>query len=280
MNNFYPMRLPDCFRILSVSPGGNWEEIKKSYYALAKRYHPDLNPGNRDFESRFKEISQAFKMLELHYKKLNPPAAGVKPFAPPVNGSDKPLEPELHVKNRFNNLPPFLKRLGEHPKIRKLAFRVREVLNECERKIFLLDVEKDITIDPDIAANGGTVRIRQGRENFEVPIPPGAWNKMSLRIPDKGEPSLFNRKRGDLLLNIYVFPGEKVREGDTNFFYQMEFSRRKLEEAGVHTLETFQGTIKFILPKNTRDGQSFVLKARTSSEATLRTNHIVTVQLV
>jgi DnaJ-class molecular chaperone len=71
-----------------------------------------------------------------------------------------------------------------------------------EKKAFLLDVEKEIKIDSVTVANGGTVKIRQNQESFEVPISQGTWNRMTIRIPEKGEASWSRRKRGDLLLDI------------------------------------------------------------------------------
>ena len=85
--------------------------------------------------------------------------------------------------------------------------RLQENLTKYERKIFFLDIRKNIRVNPHTAANGGIVRMRKGHETFQVKIPPGSWNRMSLCIPEKGESSLFGKKRGDLLLNIEVVDG-------------------------------------------------------------------------
>lgn len=286
MNNYYPMRLADCFKILNVSPDENWMEVRKSYYSLAKRYHPDLNPGNNEFELRFKQVSQAFKTLEHHYRSLTP-VGGERSFdtnsdekreREPNRTTDQPLEPEFQVRAQYALFSSILNRLSENPQIRKLAFRLSAVWNDCERKIFMLNVEKDINIDSATASTGGTVRVRQGKENFEVPIPPGTWNRMSLRIPGRGEASFFNRKRGELILNIHVLPDEKVEESD--FYYQVKIPRIRIQEGRVHTLDTFQGPIKYVLPRTVRNGQSFTLKAGATTENSLNTRHIVTVELI
>ena len=286
MNDFSSMRLSECYRLLWVSPGIGWREIKKSYHDLAKKFHPDANPGDPENELRFKEISQAYKILELHFQSLN---SQKKPDLEPTSDSfrrvmedefETPQEPQPEKKFSLNPLNPLIVTLSKNPKIRELAFRVREVLTECEKKIFLLDIDKDIQIDSETASKGGMVRVRRGKENFQVQIPSGTWKRMSLRIPDKGESSLFGKRRGDLILNIHVLPGNEVCEGDTNFFYDLQISRGNIEKGRVQSLETVQGNIKFVLPKPTRHGQSFVLKARTSSDAVLRTNHVVTVQLI
>ncbi len=53
----------DPYKVLGVSPGASDEEIKKAFKALAKKYHPDLNPGNKAAEEKFKEINEAYRQL-------------------------------------------------------------------------------------------------------------------------------------------------------------------------------------------------------------------------
>ena len=54
---------PDYYKTLGVGKDASDEEIKKSYRKLARQYHPDRNPGDKQAEERFKEISQAYDVL-------------------------------------------------------------------------------------------------------------------------------------------------------------------------------------------------------------------------
>ena len=53
----------DCYEVLGVSKGASDSEIKKAFYTLAKKYHPDANPGDKEAEQRFKEVNEAYSIL-------------------------------------------------------------------------------------------------------------------------------------------------------------------------------------------------------------------------
>jgi molecular chaperone DnaJ len=54
---------PDYYKVLGVGKNASDEEIKKAYRKLARKYHPDRNPGDKQAEERFKEISAAYDRL-------------------------------------------------------------------------------------------------------------------------------------------------------------------------------------------------------------------------
>ncbi|GJL78333.1 MAG: hypothetical protein NPINA01_13220 [Nitrospinaceae bacterium] len=287
MNHITTLNLPRCFKALNVSPGDKWEAVRKSYYLLAKQYHPDRHPGNFAYENKLKEITLAFKVLEKHYRcqeKNQDRDAPVRPGHPPrepvIKEKSSLFESHLLDDSKVHpmggSLNPPRKTGGWNGWVRRL----QQNLTKYERKLFLLDIQKNIRVHSQTAAHGGFVRLSKGKETFQVKIPSGSWNRMSLRIPEKGESSLFGKKRGDLLLNIQVVNAEQIHAGDNKFFYELDVPREKIKTSRVLTLDSVYGPIKFVLPRNTRDGQNFVLKSKPNKNSVHPASHVVTVHFV
>ena len=76
----------DYYEVLGVSRDASPEEIKKAFRVLAKKYHPDMNPGDKEAEARFKEVNEAYEVLFDSQKRAQYDQFGHAAFDPGAGG--------------------------------------------------------------------------------------------------------------------------------------------------------------------------------------------------
>lgn len=76
----------DYYEVLGISKGASADEIKKAYRALAKKYHPDMNPGDKEAEAKFKEANEAYAVLSDDEKRSKYDQFGHAAFDPASGG--------------------------------------------------------------------------------------------------------------------------------------------------------------------------------------------------
>jgi len=281
------MTITECYATLNVSSESQWAEVKSSYHFLAKKYHPDRHPGKPGMTSRFQKISAAFKTLEVRNK------SDLKKMA-----QWKEINKQ---RSRFTNLhgaaepnhPQVAAPLGKPPTPLHTADKnypaengergtkgIGATLFEWEKKIFLLDIRKNIFLKKRLPSRANIVRVKKGEESFQVRIPPGPWTSMFLRVPEKGNRSMFSKKRGDLLLNIHVPNGESLQPAPAVYYYKVHIPEKDIGSDKVWTLKSATGPIQFTLPKTAKNGQKLILKANRNSTGPSCASHIITLDLV
>ena len=254
LNSREYMQITKCFEVLQVESDAPWEAVKKSYYKLAKRLHPDLNTSSQDAETNLKEINQAFQVLRSHFRSQ-------------VNTS---LVKEDRVVKNWERL---IKKIQQNPNFKKVKESCAEYLSRLDGSIFQLDTHKTIQIPVSTAKRGGSVIMKSGKEKFEVKIPSGDWNRLSVSIPGKGQSSLFSSRRGDFIIDLHTPKSGMVTPRVFSSFYEMVIDRTRTGQ--VMTLNSSEGPIKFVLPRNTIDGQTFCLKSHLDSQH----KHVLTIRL-
>jgi DnaJ-class molecular chaperone len=177
----------DPYEILGLARTASAEQIRKAYRRLAKKLHPDLNPGNKESEERFKEVAGAYEFLSDPDKRQRFDSGEID-----ASGADRPRQrfykdfaAEAAEDDPYENRSGFADFAAEDIFAELLRRQARE-----SRHARGADLHYRLSIAFLDAVNGATTRLTLpwGR-SLDIIIPPGIQDEQILRLRGKGAPS-------------------------------------------------------------------------------------------
>jgi curved DNA-binding protein len=257
----------DPYFVLGVGRSASEEEIRKSYRALARMYHPDVNGNSESSQARFREIAQAYEILRDRvrrgiYDRENPQFAKPTPkSAPGQTGSSvrsgffrKPRAPRTSVFSRARGAAGSGKAgTDTHP---GTGSQPRKTWAKGS------DVDFDLAIDFVQALQGVSVELKILDRAVEVHIPAGVDTGARMRIPGQGAPGLRGGPNGDLFLNISVREHKLFRREGEDIHLDIPIS---IGEATLGTeidISGPEGLLRLKIPPGTQSGTKFRYKGK------------------
>jgi curved DNA-binding protein len=250
----------DYYKVLGLERDASADQIKKAYRKLALKYHPDKNPGDKQAEETFKEITEAYAVLSDPEKKKQYDQFGEAGFHQRYSQED--IFRGFDVGDIFREFgfgtDDIFSHLfgGGRASFRSAGGRPRPVKGH--------DLEMRLTIPFRQAVTGGERRIdyrsEGGIEHLQVKIPAGVESGQRLRVAGKGGASPAGGPPGDLYLVMEVEPDpEFSREGDDLYVtVRIPFSGACLgTSVGVPTL---QGEKRVKVPAGMNSGGKIRLR--------------------
>lgn len=296
----------DYYALLGLQKSTTADEIKKAYRKLARKYHPDMNPGNRQAETRFKEIGEAYEVLGdpdkrrkydqfgQYWKQAGIGTPGRTPGANVDFGgfdfsqfsSFEEFINELLGRvgssgNRSNGNWNYSYRTGN--KSGPTGFSGFEDFAgyRDSGSGSSADTEGQISLTLSEAFSGSIKRLTLGSETIEVRIPPGAKPGSRIRVRGKGQVNPYNRQRGDLYLKVEIQPHQFFQfEGD-NLICEVAIAPDEAVLGAQIDVPTPDGTVKINIPPGIRSGQSLRLRGKGWPQPKGgRTDQLVKIQIV
>ncbi len=253
--------MKDPYEILGVAKTASADEIRKAYRKLAKKLHPDLNPGDKRAEEQFKEVSAANDLLSDPEKRRRYDAGEIDASgaekAPPharyyrdyAGGAGHPYESQSGFADFAESDDLFaelLRRSAEQARRRPGA-----------------DLHYELAVDFLDAVNGATKIITlPGGGTLQVTIPAGVEDGQILRLRGKGAPSPGEGEPGDALVQIVVKPHRYfTREGD-DIHVELPIALKEAALGGEVRAPTTTGSVMLKIPKRSNTGDVLRLRGK------------------
>jgi DnaJ-class molecular chaperone len=262
--------MADPYRTLGVAAGASADEIKKAYRKLAKKLHPDVNPGNKKVEQQFKEATAAYDLLSDAEKRRkfdageidengNPrgfagwgtrggggsgPGAGARrgPRAADV-GIDESFADDL-FRDFFN--------FGRGGGGGRTGVKMRGADVTYKAEVAFLE-----------AARGAKKRLTlSDGKTLDITIPPGTVDGQSLRLKGQGLPGQGGAPNGDAYVEIAVKPHAYFEREGNDILLECPISLGEAVLGGQITVPTIDGNVSLKVPKGSNTGTQLRLKGK------------------
>jgi curved DNA-binding protein len=268
----------DYYTILGVAKSATIDDIKKAYRKLALKYHPDRNPGNKDAEEKFKNISEAYAVLSDAEKRQEYDNFGSQAFSQRFSQEDIFRNVDLSDILRdlgFGGGGEYSRIFGGRGSRRRSPFGAsagdeysdffgagREYNNIPRRGN---DLKYTLTIPLEESYTGTEKRITLKKgdkaEEISIKIPKGIKSGQKLRLTGKGLPGIDGGSSGDLFIIITIAPHAifSREENDLSINKTISFSSAAL--GTTIDVETISGETKRLkIPAGTQNNTKIRMK--------------------
>ena len=243
----------DYYEILGVSKNASDDEIKKAYRKLALKYHPDKNPGNKEAEEKFKEISEAHAVLSDKQKRARYDQFGHAGVG--GNGGSNPFGGQGNYRYSTQGFNFDFGGGGGFDDILSSLFG----FGGSRRPTRGADYRTTVVLTFEEAVFGTTKVVSADGKDIKVKIPAGIDDGMSIRLAGKGGPAPKGGQKGDLYVSIRVRPHKHLTREGSIILSEVTIP---MVDAALGTevdVETVDGNVRMRVPAGTQSGTPFKL---------------------
>jgi DnaJ-class molecular chaperone len=251
----------DPYETLGVERSASPDAIQKAYRRLAKKLHPDLNPGNKEAEERFKEVSAAYGLLSDADKRAQYDRGEID-----ATGAEKPRQrfykdfaSEPAAGHPYENYSGFADFADSDDVLSELLRRGANVHMRARGG----DVRYQLPIDFLEAVTGATKRLTlPDGKTLDVTIPAGIQNGQVLRLRGKGRPGIGDGEPGDALVEITIKPHRFFAREGNDVYLDLPVTLSEAILGARITVPTPIGAVAMTVPKGSNTGTVLRLRGK------------------
>lgn len=252
------MAFIDYYKILDVDKKSSEKEIKKAYRKLARKYHPDLNPGDKTAEQKFKELNEANQVLSNaeNRKKYDTYGENWKhseEFEKTNNTRNKKRYNQQSTNYSEKDFSDFFESMfgGKHSRSQGKNVKFRGQDFNAELNLKLIDVYK---------THKQTLTINN--KNIRITIPAGIENGQIIKISGHGSAGINGGPTGDLYIKFSIMNNSNFRRDKDNLHTTVDLKLYDSVLGGEIKVSTFKGLVKLKIKPETQNGAKVKLKGK------------------
>jgi DnaJ-class molecular chaperone len=272
-----PRDAKDYYQTLGVAKSADPKEIKKAYYDLAKKYHPDANKDDPTVAAKFQEVQKAYEVLKDPAQRQTYDQVGHGNFESMENGGGGGGGPfgggfsgfhgfggagggqQVDFEDLFSDF--FGGMGGMRGGARDIQTTIRVTLREVkEGAARTVRIPETVAVDPRTGA-----RTTEPARDVEVNLPPGVEDGQRLRVPGEGTRARGpdGRERvGSLYINVDVAEDPRFARIGNDLVTRVELGVTAAALGGVATAPTLDGKVEVKVRKATQSGDQLRLRGR------------------
>jgi len=249
----------DYYKILDIKKNATESDIKKAYRKLARKYHPDLNPNDKEAEKKFKEINEANEVLShaenrKKYDKYGKDWKHAEEFEK-AERQQQGQRRSYAASGGFgeSDYSDFFQSMFGGGQTRRTAggvkFRGQDY--NAELHLNLSDIYE--THKRTLTVNG---------KNIRLTIPAGVRDNQVIRIKGQGGEGIGGGPKGDLLIRFVITNNTQFKLDGNNLYTTLDIDLYTAVLGGEITADTFTGKVKLKVKPETQNGTKVKLKGK------------------
>ncbi|MEN2412856.1 J domain-containing protein [Flavobacterium mesophilum] len=256
----------DYYKVLDVTKSATEAEIKKAYRKLARKYHPDLNPNDKEAEKKFKEINEANEVLSNpeNRKKYDKYGKDWKHADEFEKAGYDPNQQQQHY-SRQQSGQDFSGFGGDFSGSDFSDFfnsMYGSGRSRSQSKYRGQDFNAELQLDLASAYTTHKQNLSVNGKNIRITIPAGVENGQIIKIPGHGSPGANGGPNGDLYITFQISNNSDFKRDGNNLYSNVDLDLYTAILGGEISIKTFDGKVKIKVPAETQTGTKVKLKGK------------------